>query len=91
MSQQPMTYFGRDGMAVKVNTEFTPEESAELERAIAVNDFATYTKIMESKIQRLTPEESETEWNNSFGKAFAQMAEQAKTDPPKKKSKKKSA
>ena len=57
--KKPITYIGPTGQGVIMNPNWSKEDNAEFDRAMEAGDFAAIAKLMESKLTRLTPEESE--------------------------------
>lgn len=68
--KKPITYFGPTGDAAIVDANFSHEETVEFNRALAAGDFVAISKLYESKIKRLTPEESAIEFDKTFGRVF---------------------
>ena len=59
--KKPITYIGPTGQGVIMDQNWSAEDNAEFDRAMEAGDFTSIAKLMESKLKRLTPEETEAE------------------------------
>ncbi len=67
--KKPITYIGPTGQGVVMEQHWSKEETAEFDRAMEAGDFDAIGKLMESKLKRLTPEETDAEMQKLLNKA----------------------